>query len=197
LVAVLLGAIGPFVYFKRGFDWRLAIEQRELNNVAAVANAASAFAAKNGGNYPKDLETLRDAGLLKADQLHSPFGSEITTMKRKEMAKGTIAPADFEKWYNTHSDYDYFGADLGNAKTPLSKSNDVLVAAARFPVLRMKLAIAFADGSSEYITLDEAQRIMAASNAARRGAGLPELRPPEAVYRATTQARAGEATKGN
>lgn len=197
LVAVLIGAVGPFVYFKRGFDWRLAIEQKELNNVAAVAKAASAYAAKNEGRYPKDLEAMRAAGLLKAEQLHSPFGSDMETAKRKEMAKGTLTLPEFEKWFATHSDYDYLGADLGEAKLPLGKSADVLVAAARYPVMRKKLAVAFADGSSEFITMEDAGRVMDASNGARRKAGLPELRPPDAVHRATTQARAGEAKPGS
>ncbi len=198
LVAVIFGVVGAFGYYKRGFDWRIQMEQRELNNVAAVAKAAMEMATRNGV-FPKDIAAMRAAGLLSPEVLHSPYGSNEVSQYAKDLKQGKITQTQFDGWYRTHSDYEYFGKDLGNAQASTAPAGTnprvlnpwIVIAAARNPVKRMKLAIAFVDGIPIFIDLEKAQGILKLSNDARKKAGLPEMRPPSAVERATSQERSG------
>ncbi len=203
--AVLLGAVGPFLFFKSGVDVRAQMEQKELANVAAIAKAALTYAVQHNDQLPPTLEVLRDQRLLTTDDLHSPYGSDDVVDKLKLVAEGKLSQSDYEAWHAQESDYSYLAPDLriippfapSAAATAAAATMTftsapagpeeralILVASAKNPVMRIRLAVAFADGSSRFITMDEAEAALKASNQARAKLGLPMMRPMDPLKRA-------------
>lgn len=195
LAAVVIGAGGTPVFVKGVVEQRKAMEQRELDNVAAIVRAAQAYAHDQGGAFPPSLDVLLDQHRLNSDDLHSPYGSDETSDQLKALAQRKLSAADFDQWFARHSDYEYHGADLrisataSAASAPATLPAEMLVATGKQAIMRIHFAVAFADGSTRLATLEEAESILRMSNAARVRAGLPELRPPDAIQRARSQER--------
>jgi hypothetical protein len=194
VLALLMGIAGSAIFAWQSKHWHMAMEQRELGNVAAIATAARRYAQHNGGVYP-ELPVLMERGGVKADQFHSPFGSEESLKKRKE-----LSPGDFATWYAKHSDYLYFGGDLRLAPPPTAATEsstgpatrpgmeelpaEIIVTCSEDAIMRTSLSVGFADGHGAFLDLSEAKAALAASNEARRKLGLPEVRNPDSVRKA-------------
>jgi hypothetical protein len=195
LAAVVIAASGTPVFIKGVVDHRKAMEQRELDNAAAIAAAARAYAIDNGGVYPPNFDTLLEQHRVSSNDLHSPYGSDETADKLRDLAQSKISQADFDHWFAHHSDYQYQGANLriptnsSPATAPTALPSEILVVTGFHPIMRIRLVVAFVDGTTRLVSLDETEAVVQASNAARRRAGLPEMRPPDAIQRARSQQR--------
>jgi hypothetical protein len=119
---------------------------------------------------------------------------------------------DFLKYIDAHSDYQYFGGDLHftgslashppqwieGATTPAAtKDQDhfsqIIIASGRDPIMRIHIAVAFADGRSDFVDLEQAENTVKQSNAARAALGFADMRPPESVGKAIEQDRQDQA----
>ena len=181
-LAMLTGLAGPMVYAHQTLQWRLATEGRELQNVRAIAVAADKYAAAHDGRYPADIGVLLEQKYLTPQTLLSPFAATPTLTDDVAALHAKMKEADVLSAINAHCDYTYVGADLQRPATGALPPK-IIVVYAREPVMRTNLALAFADGSGEFITLDQAESVLKASNAARATLGLPPLQQPDSVAR--------------
>ena len=140
------------------------------------------YADEHNGQYPPNLLVLLQEKLLTPQTLQSPFGQRSEFFDHYSEAASKASPTDLLKSVETASDYLYHGADLHNVPPELAK--DLIVASSNNTVLRMKLAIAFADGTARFIDVDDVQPVMKSSNAARERLGLGPLRPPAIIQQA-------------
>jgi hypothetical protein len=213
IIALLTGGAGPLIFARQSISWHIAMEGKERQNVERIAQAAYQWALGHDGHYPGTLQAMVDGKLLTPDDLHSPFGNSESFAQRKK-----LAPADFEKWYATHSDYSYLGADLdlnaalrvassqpaGTATRPAVSTSaathpafpaiaqlppDVLIAASFDVIMSTEMSASFMDGHSDFLDLEKAESALKATNAEREKMGLPEIRPPDAVERAREEER--------
>jgi hypothetical protein len=79
-------------------------------------------------------------------------------------------PKDLAPAVDAASDYLYLAADLKNV--PQDAAPALLVVASRNTIMRINLAVAFADNSSRMVTVEEISNILTACNAARAKLGL-------------------------
>ncbi len=197
VLALITGLVGPMVFAKQSLDWRVAIENRELDNVRGIVSASKAYAATHDGRFPKDINALLDGGFLKPEELHSPFGNGESIDMRERVKKHTMTAEEFATWYARHSDYDYYGSDytlsmFGGATTRAATSapsanvdpSRIVIAASTDVIMSDKLSAGFLDGHAEYVGLEEAEAALTGTNDARAGLGLPALRPPRSIEHA-------------
>ena len=199
LAALLIGTPGMFIYLKGGVDLRIKWEERELANVSTIAKAAEEYARKHEGRFPSTVKGLIIEHYVAHDEAISPFGSDEIAELLKLRAQGKITQQDYDAWFATHSDYDLFTYDLTLAPmtTATAPRGHILVAAAHHPVMRTRLAVAFDDGSSRFISLEEAEDVLRANNQARIKLGLPTMAPPDAIQRARDMEHRANPTPSN
>jgi hypothetical protein len=178
---LLAGMAGPVIFAKQTVDWRKGTEEQELDNVRAIAGAAGKYAADHGGAYPSGFAPMLEEKYLQSEQLLSPYAGSGTEYLQKE--KLSLNTPEGRAAVVTHSDYTYVGADLkaGIEKDAASK---IIVVYKTEPVMRVHFAVGYVDGKGQYLTLEEAQAALAATNDARKGLGLPPLQRPGAIERA-------------
>lgn len=189
VAALLTGLAGPALYARQTLFWRAGTEGRELENVAAIARAARTYAAENGGIYPPDLMVLLEQQRITPKTLISPFGATEELKDDVSALRAKFKDDDVRSTIDAHSDYIYVGSDLRlpAATQPGSAGGlpaEMVVAYAKSPVMRSNQAVAFADGRGRFATLEQAQEIWQAGNAARATLGLPPLAHPASVERA-------------
>lgn len=188
VLAVLIGAAGPFVYFKQGFDWRIKAERRELANLAAISKAARQYALDNGGVFPASMQVLIEQKRIDEATRYSPYLSEERAKLERAVQKGEKPLAELEAWRQTGTDYVYFAPDL---KLDLAKQNEwpgnIIIVTRNEPIMRTNLPMAFLDGTADMYKLDDVEKRLAESNASRAKMGLEPSRPPASVERAATQ----------
>ena len=197
LAAILLGMAGNLQYVWQAVQSRQAREALELANVQAIARAASEHATAHAGAYPPDLLALLEDGRLKPQSLQSPYGpwhpllAELAQARPGITALAATSSAakrpELLRSLESSSDYFYLGADLKNI--PPDAAGDLIVAVSTNTVLRINLAIAFADGTSRFLTVEEVPPAIARCNAARAKMGLEELRPPTILSAALDAAK--------
>ncbi len=181
-LAIVIGFAGPLVYAKQTLDYRKRSEDRELGNVAAIATAAQQYARAHGGDYPADLGVMLEDKLISPELLHSPYEATAVA-ERTQMGGEDKTRADFLKYVDAHSDYQYFGGDLKWKDSPAEFAN-IVVASGKDPIMRTHIAVAFADGRSDFVDLEQAENVVKAANAARATLGFPAMRPPASVEKA-------------
>jgi hypothetical protein len=190
VAALLTGLAGPALYARQTLFWRAGTEGRELENVAAIARAAKAYAAENGGVYPPDLMVLLEQQRITPKTLISPFGATEILKDDVKALRARFKDEDVRSTIDAHSDYIYVGSDLRlpPATQPGAQAEgfppEIVVAYAKSPVMRSNQAVAFADGRGRFATLEQAQQIWQAGNKARAKLGLPALAHPASVERA-------------
>ncbi|HVX84108.1 MAG TPA: hypothetical protein VH253_04770 [Phycisphaerae bacterium] len=213
IVALLSGGVGPLIFARQSIAWHIAMEAKERQNVSRIAEAAYRWALDHGGHYPATLQEMVDGKLLTPDDLHSPFGNSDAMDQRRK-----LSPADFDKWYATHSDYSYFGGDLdlhaalrvvGPATAPAAGDmaaataaatraafpalaqlpDDLIIAASYDVIMSTHMSASFMDGRADFLDLEKAEAALKATNAEREKMGLPDIRPPGAVERAREEER--------
>jgi hypothetical protein len=199
-LAIAVGFVGPLVYAKQTLDYRKRSEDRELGNVAAIANAARKYAVAHDGTYPADMGVLLEENLITPDTLHSPYAGTAFA-ERTHMGPEDKTRDDFLKYLDAHSDYQYFGGDLKgetilknrsewneNLATTSTQEEDaftkIVVASGKEPIMRIHIAVAFADGRSDFVDLEQAENVVKAANAARQLLGFAAMRPPTSVAKA-------------
>ncbi len=190
VLAIVLGMAGTLAYTWQAVLSRQAREMLELGHVQAVAQAAAACAGTHEGAYPADLLALLEDGQLNPQALQSPFGRRDPLFNDFARARIGVPRRDLLKSIETASDYLYLGGDLKNV--PQNVAGDLLVAVSTNTVMRVNLAVAFADGKGRFITLEEVPRVVAACNVARGKMGLGELRPPAIIQAAMDEAKGGK-----
>jgi hypothetical protein len=190
LAALLLGMIGTLLYTWQAVQWRQTREGMELADVRAVAQAAGTWAAKHGGEYPQDLLVLLEDQELQPQALQSPYGRHDPLFNNFAGVRGSMPRNDLLRSVETASDFLYLGGDLKNV--PPNAAKEVLVAVSANTVLRVSLAVAFADGTSRFLTLEEVPTVIAQCNAARKKLGLGDLRPPAILQAALDEAKAAK-----
>jgi hypothetical protein len=198
VAALLLGMAGNLHYVWQAVQTRQARENLELANVQAIARAASDYAAVHHGAYPPDLLALLEDGRLKPRTLQSPYGPWHPLLAELAAAQpGTTTSAatattaqrpDLLRALESSADYFYLGGDLKNV--PADAAGALIVAVSANTVLRINLAIAFADGTSRFLTINEVPGVIAQGNAARRRLGLGDLRPPPILQMALDESPA-------
>jgi hypothetical protein len=205
IFAVITGMIGPMVFARQTVEHHRLVEDRELNNVTAIALAARKYADGHEGVYPADLLVMLDEKLLSPADLQSPFVFKKglhDVLSNLDSLRKTMSRADLLKAVETDSDYLYLGGDLkippgpptgATAPATAALPGDIIVASSNTTVMRINLALSFADGSSRFITIDDIPQVMESCNAGRARLGLGTLRPPpiieHAIDEATTRAR--------
>ncbi len=156
--------------------------------MAAIANAAREYAVKHGGTYPLDLGVLLEEKWIAPKDLHSPYAgtpiAERTAMGPQDHSRG-----DFLKYVDEHSDYQYFGGDLSGAKIlsamsewkqgpQIASTQDedafqkIIVASGKDPIMRVHIAVGFADGRADFVDLEEAEKVVATANDGRARLGF-------------------------
>jgi hypothetical protein len=183
VLAIVTGFAGPLVFAGQTLTYRKAAEGHELGNVAAIANAAREYAVAHDGVYPADLAMMLKDGMIAPAILHSPYAA-TPLADVAELGKLTVAD-DVAKYVEAHSDYQYFGGDL-RLKKEMDQDTfgKIVVATAREPIMRINIAVGFADGSSEFTSLDEAEEVVKGANAARTKLGFGAMEPPGSVSKA-------------
>jgi len=178
LTAILLGLAGPALFARQSLQWRVIMESTEKQRAVDIAQAAAKYAGEHGGAYPPDLATLLEGKYVTPETLLSPWGGQGTEYHRDMQQKGqsTIKMA-------TPADYTYVGGDL-HVPLPPAAASAIIVVYETEPVLRDHFAVAFADGTSRILTLDEALKVLQACNKARATLKLPPLKKPESMERA-------------
>jgi hypothetical protein len=199
MLAIGLGLAGTFVFARQSVVSRTASEQRELANVSAIANAAAAYAKAHGGAYPLDIAVLLEQKLIAPEVLHSPYERlDRMTVNGIEdaLAKQWPSRADMLKEIQERSDYEYWGGDLRlpSATAPATNAAlgantrdlfaQIIVACRHYPIERSELSLAMSDGTAQFVTLPDFERLFAASNQAREALGIAPMRPPQAVDKA-------------
>ncbi len=185
-MAIAIGFAGPLVYAMQTLEYRKSAEDRELGNVAAIANAAREYAVKHGGMYPADIGVLLEERRITPMTLHSPYAG-TPVAERVAMGEGDKSRGDFLKYVDGHSDYQYFGGDLrlnaGSEKTAADFAK-IVIASGKEPIMRIHIAVGFADGRSDFVTLEDAEKVVKGANEGRARLGFAEMRPPESVEKA-------------
>jgi hypothetical protein len=146
-----------FFFTAQAVHSRQARENLELANIRAIATAANQYAAAHQGAYPPDLSVLLENRLITAQTLQSPYGQH-------------------------DADYLYLADDLKDVSKDVAPA--LLVAVSKNTVLRVNLAVAFADGTSRFVTLEEISPVITACNAARAKLNLPPLKTPPVIQSA-------------
>jgi hypothetical protein len=197
LAALLLGMVGTLQYSWQSVQSRQRRETLELAHVQAIARAAAHYATAYDGLFPPDLLTLLATQQLQPQTLQSPFGSWHPWLADLAQAPvgGTTTlsawtgaqRAELLRSLETESDYLYLGGDL--TKVPPDSARDLIVAVSRNTVLRSSLAVAFADGTSRFLTVEEVPPAIARCNAARRKMGLDNLRLPAILQSALDETK--------
>jgi hypothetical protein len=196
VAALLLGMAGTLLYTWQAVQSRQAREGLELANVRAIARAAGAWAVQNGGAYPADLLVLLENQEMKPQTLQSPFGrhdplfDDFAPANKPTETSASLAGAqrtELLRTVETASDYLYLGGDLKNV--PPADAPALIVAVSANAVLRVSLAVALADGTSRFLTLEEVPTVIARCNAARQKLGLGDLRPPAILQSALDEVK--------
>jgi type II secretory pathway pseudopilin PulG len=170
LASLLLGMTATFLFTAQAVHSRQAREDLELANIRAIATAGNEYAAAHQGAYPPNLQALIQAG-LDPRMLQSPYG------QHKNINPKDLAPA-----VDDASDYLYLAGDLQDVSKDAAPT--LLVAVSKNTVLRVNLALAFADGTSRFVTLDEISPVITACNSARAKLNLPPLKTPPIIQSA-------------
>jgi hypothetical protein len=179
VAATLLGLAGPALYAWQSVRWRLVMELTELQHAADIARAAEKYAGQHEGAYPKSPAELLSGNFVAQETLLSPFGGQGTQYLREMQQKGSSAIK-----MSIASDYTYVGGDLHLPLAPGTAAK-IVVAYETEPVMRQHFAVGFADGTSRFLTLDDAGEVLKTCNEARAALGLPPLKEPESIERAT------------
>jgi len=187
-LAIALGMLGTLLYTRQAVQSRQARETLELGNVRAVAAAAETYAAQHEGAYPPDLLALLEDGQLPPQALQSPYGRRDPLFDDFPQAHAVTPRQALLTSVETASDYLYLAADLKTVPPPLA--GDILVAVSSNTVLRVSLAVAFADHHARFITLEEVPKVMTDCNAARAKMGLGPVRPPSILQAALDEGKA-------
>jgi hypothetical protein len=197
LLALALGMAGTLLYTWQSVQSRQARENLESANVRAIARAAGAWATQHGGEYPADLLVLLEDQEIPPQALQSPYGrrdpflnSFMPAFKLPGWPASLPATqrADLLRSVESASDYLYLGGDLKHV--PPDAAPALIVAVSANTVLRVSLAVAFADGTSRFITVDQVPTVIAACNAARKKLGLADLHPPAILQSALDEVKA-------
>ena len=182
ILTILLGMAGTLLYTRQAVQSRSLREDLERSNVAAIARAARDYAADHAGTYPADLLVLLEEKRLAPQTLRSPYGNPSDFFDRFDAATTQASRADLLQSVETASDYDYLGSDLKSI--PADLAGKILVASSKRPVLRISLAVGFADATSRYITLEEMHAVIDACNDARHKVSLGDFREPAVIRQA-------------
>ena len=178
--ALVLGMAGTVLYAYRAINQRVIKEKLELVNVTAIAQAAGAHAKEHGGAYPADLLVLLEENRIKPSHLQSPWATNSPLFNDFEATKRLAGTRD--KLLDTvegAADYLYVGGDLRDV--PADAAKDIFVSVSNTTIMRVSLAIAFADGSARFIRAREVPEVMKACNDARAKIGLPPVKPPDVM----------------
>jgi type II secretory pathway pseudopilin PulG len=175
LASLLLGMTATFLFTAQAVHSRQAREDLELANIRAIATAANEYATAHQGTYPPNLHALIQAG-LNPRTLQSPYG------QHKNINPENLAPA-----VDDASDYLYLAGDLQDVSKDAAPT--LLVAVSKNTVLRVNLALAFADGTSRFVTLEEISPVITACNSARARLNLPPLKTPPIFEAALEETR--------
>jgi hypothetical protein len=168
ILILLVGLFGPVFYSAQTVRWRAVAQKQEADNTRIIAAAARDYAEKNG-KYPISLSFMLGHKLIAPENLKSPMGP--ISSSQKQLPKVTE-----NTWFQHEadvrdaSDYAYWANDLPQgapAETIVVTGKDVIWASA--------LNIGFADGSQRFVKQEEIEAVRKASDAARRGIGLPPI----------------------
>ena len=198
LAGLLAGLAGPAIFAKQTVDWRKGTEGRELENVSSITRAANAYAVEHNGQYPPNLLVLLEGKYLTPESLISPFAATAVLTDDVKELRTKFKESEVLSTIDAHSDYTYSGGDLvlpsvatsapataaAAATRPATLPPEIIVAYAKFPVMRVNIAVAYVDGNANFVSLEEAEAAVKACNDARVKLGLPALARPESVERA-------------
>ncbi len=164
--ALVLGMAGTAWFIVQVVGWRKAMEEQDLHNVAAIAQAAQRYAGEHEGTYPAELGVLLEGKYVEARALMSPYGGSGSEYLLKNNVSLTNTRAVAE-----HADYTYVG---GGLRVPLDAeiSRAVIVVYETEPVMRVRVSTAYADGHADFLTQEEFQAAARVSRATRLKEGL-------------------------
>jgi hypothetical protein len=181
IASLLLGMAATCLFTWQSVQSRQARENLELANLRAIATAAHQFAAAHQGAYPSDLLALLQAG-LDPRTLQSPYGQHSPVLTTFATVQKNTPPENLAATVAAASDYLYLAADLKDV--PKDAAPALLVAVSKNTIMRVNLAVAFADGTSRLITVEEVRPIVDACDAARAKVNLPPFEKFSAIQSA-------------
>lgn len=192
IIAVLASLFGPMIFALQVVQYNKFAQNLELENVAAIAAAANQYAAAHEGRYASDLLTLLEDA-LPVERLRSPLAFNRDPRQRTgalanlKAMQATTSRDDVLRSVETESDYLYLGAEL-NAVAGKPVAGQIIVACSTRTVLRVRLALAYADARAQYITMDDVPRVMSDNDAARKSIGLGPMKPPAIIQKVIDEA---------
>jgi hypothetical protein len=182
LASLLLGMTATFLFTAQAVHSRQAREDLELANIRAIATAANQYAVLHQGAYPPSLAVLLENHVLGSQTLQSPYGQHSPLLIGNAALEKDHTPDDSVLAIDAASDYLYLAGDFKNV--PKDAAPALLIAVSKNTVLRVNLALAFADGTSRFVTLEEIAPVIAACNAARAKIGLGAQKIPPIIQSA-------------
>jgi hypothetical protein len=182
LVSLLLGMTATFLFTAQAVHSRQAREDLELANIRAIVIASSQYAVAHEGAFPPNLLALLQDNLITPQTLQSPYGQHSPDLSDFATLQKNTASGELAAKIDRASDYFFLAGDLKNV--PKDAAPALLVAVSKNTVLRVNLALAFADGTSHFVTLEEISPIITACNAARVKLGLGAQKSPPIIQSA-------------
>jgi hypothetical protein len=182
LLAILTGLVGPALYARQAVVWRKATDDREIGNVRAIAAAARTYANEHGGAYPPDLATMLEQKFITPQTLLSPYNATAPLTDDVAALRAKFSPEQVYGTVDAHSDYQYLAGDV---KVPAGGDvpKAIIVACGKDAIMRVNVSVAFADATASYITMENKEKLLEASNSARATLGLPPMTTPAVVQR--------------